>query len=197
MGIINQVRKLPRNMIGIIALIVCTFAIAAVIFLNPAEKPPEVVTACNLERIVELNHLNMYETVYNGVAEVLSGDEGKERTVCYVSYEATVKAGFDFSSLAAEYDFDNKIVTVILPPVELGEPNVDTESLEFIFVKDRYNDENMYVPALTACEKDVEGEIKTNSMILKFAKENAEKMIHAMFDPILAQLEEPYTLIVK
>ena len=58
-----------------------------------------ITTESSLERIINLSKLSTFEAIYNGVAEVHDANDPGSIDY-YVSYEAKVKAGFDFEKIS-------------------------------------------------------------------------------------------------
>ena len=108
--------RLPAWLLAGIAAV----AVAAAVFvLHPGErqeKPPEVITVSTLQEIVNVSELSTYTAVYNGIAQVMNGED-PEKTDYYVSYEAKVYAGIDFEDIGIAVDDEAKAISVEIPEV--------------------------------------------------------------------------------
>lgn len=86
--------------------------------------------------MVDVSDMSTFEAIYNGIAEV-ENEADPTQTDYYVSYEAKVKAGFDFENLNMQVDHDRKVITVKIPEIKITDVNVDIGSLDYIFENKR------------------------------------------------------------
>ena len=78
-----------------------------------------------IEDIIAISELQTLEYRYNAICKMnnASGDP-----VYYVAYEATVQLGIDINDITIDYgDEDNKVITIVLPEVQILSTNVDAE----------------------------------------------------------------------
>ena len=124
-------------------------------------------------------------------------DKGKVKY--YVSYNGTVQIGIDFEKIAKSVSVDNtnKIVTLTLPQPSVQSSIVNVDTLEYIFVKEKYNKPGLTDEALKVCQQDLSNEIQNNKEIFDIAKENAKSAITQLLDPWLKQLGDEYELVIK
>ena len=193
----EKVEGVKNKKVLFISLAALAIAIAIFgLFVLPqlTKKPgPQVVdTVSTLEKIVKSSSLSTYEVVYNGVA-VVKNPEKPEKDDYYVSYLATVKAGFDFKEIEISKDDEKHIIVVSLPPIEL-EPKVKIEDLDYIIVNNKVKTETISVDAYKVCKQDVEEEIKDKEAIYTYAKKNGESLIKGLLQPFVDQLEDKYTI---
>ena len=167
----------------------------AVSLLTEDDPQPEIVTRSALEQIIDTSELSTLTAVYNGIAEVMN-EKKPDKTDYFVSYDATVNAGIDFDSIMFNVDNATKTVTMIVPPVMITDVTVDFASLDFIFMNDKANSDTVTEQAYRACEEDVLRESEQNSTIRSLAEENAHKVLTALVEPILTQMDEEYTLVI-
>jgi len=160
------------------------------------EKEREVISVASLERIVNISSLSTFEAAYNGIAEI-KDDKNAEKVKYYVAYKANIKAGIEFDKIEFSIDNSDNTINARIPDVSLTEINVDIGSLEFMFVKDKYNSSTVTEEAYRACEADVEQESNQNNTIFELARLNAINAVTALLKPIIAQLDEPYTIVVE
>ena len=185
--------KVPVWLLIIIALLVV--ALIVVIPMVKREKTSaEVITISTLERIVNVSELSTYTAVYNGVAEV-PDSKNPEEVDYYVSYEAKVYAGIDFTQTDISKNEETKEIIVTLPQVHITKVDVDITSLDFIFYDDKTNTSTVIEEAYKACEEDAfqDGE---QQAICDLAKENAKNTVVALVEPFVESMGEEYTLNV-
>lgn len=175
-------------------LLVTAVGIGVRHILVPASpKPPEVITVPTLEKIINLSDLSTSTSVYNGIAEVCD-PEDPEKVDYYVSYEAKVKAGIDFSAITIDVDQENKQVIISLPEVRLTDVIVDIASMDYIFFDDSANTSTVSEQAYKACEADVQAESQNQDQILELARQNAENAVLALVDPFVKQADAEYNV---
>lgn len=156
----------------------------------------QVVTVSTLEKIVNVSELNTFTAVYNGVTAVENAKK-PEKIDYYVSYNAHVKAGLEFSRIQFGVDEKDKIITVKMPAIQINETSVDMESLDFIFNNDKANKSAVTQEAYKACVADVKEEVAQEHVILELAQENAEKVITALITPIVKAYDADYEIAVE
>ena len=180
-------RRPPRGIaFAIIAVIVLLIIIVAVVtdgfgLLRHDDYVVDVNTV--IKDILEVSELATYTAVYNGIATVADEDDPDEIEY-YVSYEATVDAGIDFSAIVPDVDEENKIIYLSLPEVNVYDPVVDISSLDFIFVERKSNESSVTSEAYSACEADAQRECSNLEAIRELAGENAENVVLALTEPI-------------
>lgn len=193
-------RLAVKLFITLCAVFLVVFAAWKLSNLKPREiKPepePEIVTVATLKKLINVSELATFKAVYNGVAKVYSKTDPSEIDY-YVSYEATVDAGMDFEDVSIRVDNEAKEVLVIMPEVHISDINVDIASLDYIFVNDKANTPSVSSDAFKACEQDVRDESGVQPEIIDLAKQNAENSLTALIKPIIEQLDDEYTLVVK
>lgn len=192
-------RKLTPLLLAAAALALVVLAVAALgiggkIFGGAG---PTVMTTSTLEKIINVSSLSTYTAVYNGVAEVRNEDEPEEIDY-YVSYEARIKAGFDFSEVGVRRDDENSTIYLDLPEVTITEVNVDISSLDFIFVNKKADTSTVTSKAYAACEEDAERESEAQSAIRELAEQNAQNVMIALVEPLLGQTDlQQYKVVVE
>lgn len=155
------------------------------------EAEPEVITEEVLKRIINVSDLSTFEAVYNGVAEVMNA-ENPEEIDYYVSYDAKVKAGFDFEKLGIDLDNDNKKIVVHIPEIGITEVDVDIASLDYMFMNDEANTSTVSEQAYKKCIEDATEESESEKEIYELAEQNAKNLMQALLDPFVGQLDEEY-----
>ena len=188
--------KLPLKTVGIIISIIAVIAAVVVLFVLPQLKKPgeqKVDTVSTLEQVVKTSSLSTYETVYNGVS-VINNEEKPDKIDCYVSYVASVKAGLDFTKIKFIKDDANHQIIVNMPGIELLNPNVKIEDMDFIFVNKKVNQDGISAKAYRVCIEDAKEEASKQEAIMTYAKQNAENLINGLISPFVNQMEENYTI---
>lgn len=152
---------------------------------------PQIVTESQLKEIINVSELSTFTAVYNGVAQVMN----KEKTDYYVSYEARVDVGIDFSKIGIVMDDEKKIIRLTIPEVNITDVVVDIASLDYIFLNDKANTVSVSQEAYKACEEDVKNESAEQEEIFELAKQNAENIVTALVRPVVEPLG--YTIEIE
>lgn len=194
----TQKRKGMRFWILLIVVAVAAFAVIAFKMSMQKEEmhaEPEIITVSTLEEIIKISDLSTYTAVYNGIATVYNAEETEEID-CYISYNATVKAGMDLNEVAISVDNENKIISVTLPEITIREVAVDESSMEYIYLNKKANVGTEFGNMLKACKEDVTKECNAQQEIFDLAKQNAVNMVQALLKPIVEQLDQAYELTI-
>ena len=182
-----------------IVMIVGAAAVLAVVIgkILLTNKEPEltIVSETSLKEILDIDELATLEYFYNSVAQVT--EEDSEKVKYHVSYEGTVRFGIQFEDIRIEVDEINKQIQITLPEVNLIDCNIDPETLDFIFEKDKYETENVIIEAETVCKTDLKIKAFQDEDLKKLAKESAIDVINALICPWIEQVAEEYTVVVK
>lgn len=194
-GIKSKIKKTIRRIKRIFVLtvtIIAAFAIWDFFFRDRAvEENVTIVTASQLEKVLQISELSTYKVTYNGVAAV---SDDKDKLLYYVAYEADVSIGIEMEQIrvevADETDGADKKIVVTLPEVEIVNVDVDPGSLDYIFEKKSANTEDVSVTAIPACRADARDECLSNEMLFELAKENAVNTINALMKPLMEQYRE-------
>ena len=178
----------------IILVIITALMIKIKIFNKKSE--PTIISKATLEKVINVSDLSTFEAIYNGVA-VVENEEKPENIDYYVSYEAKVKAGIDFSLVEVEVNEAEKIITVTLPEVKITDVDVDIASLDYIFMNNKANTETVSAQAYKKCIKDVTKESNSTDEIYESARQNARNIVEALISPFVEQLDSEYKLEIK
>ena len=193
---LKSIKKMKRAtrllLIGVVVGIVLTLVL--VNLGQKKEKEAVAKTISTLEKNVQVSELSTYTSIYNGIATV-TDPEKPEKVKYYVSYEARIDAGLDFSAIKMEGDLKNARIVVTLPDIRLQEPAVDVSSLDYLFMDDKANQSAVTADALKACVADVEVESKEEKAILEMAEQNAKNVLRALMEPMLEQDLPDYQLV--
>lgn len=185
--------KGPAIIAGVLlAVVIVLFALFQV--GGTKDHEAEVTVVSTLERIINVSDLSTFTAVYNGIAEV-PNERHPDKVDYYVSYEARVEAGIDFS--AVEISMENGVITVDIPNVKINDIIVDISSLDFIFFNNKANQSTVTQQAFKACEEDARTESESQEAILELAQQNASNIVTALVKPMIDQLGEGYSLVVE
>ena len=187
---------LEKSKVGVVAvLLVMAIAFVVLIFYMRGSSvvEPEVISESSLQDVINVSELSTFTAVYNGIAEV-KNEKNEKQTDYYVSYEAKVKAGIDFSKVSIECDDKNKSIKITVPDVYITDISVDIASLDYIFLNEKANRTAVSEQALKACEQDVEEESQQQQAIIDLAQENARNVLKALVLPFVEQNSPDYAI---
>lgn len=200
-GIKKPKKKLSRKNLLILIVVLAIVTVVIVLYVKKAtlSKPePEIISTSELYKIVDVNKLYTYQCVYNDVCTVKEKDH-PEKDAYYVAYTATIQAGIDVKKIkidTEEPDDQHVSVIVTIPKITLGEPEVDVDSLDYMFVDKSAETGTVFQEAYNACIADVKEKSEEEQTIYNMAAENAKNAIQALVQPFLdAQKgDKEYTL---
>lgn len=181
--------------VALVAAIVVAVTVVVPQISKKEESVPEIVTESSLEKIINVSELSTCTAVYNGIAKVDNPDKPDEVNY-YVSYDAKVKAGFDFDKVNVEIndvpgnEGKNKNVSIVVPKVHITSINVDISSLDFMFINSSANTSSVTEEAYKACNDDAKNEAESQQAIYDLAKQNAQSVVTALVKPLLEQLND-------
>lgn len=181
-------------LVGIIGLLALVAVVAFFQIGGGKEREAEITVVSTLERIINVSDLSTFTAVYNGIAEV-KDEKDPDKVDYYVSYEARVEAGIDFSNV--NISLKDGVITVDIPDVKINDIIVDISSLDFLFFDNSANKLTVSEQAFKACEEDARSESESQEAILELAQQNAENVVKALVKPIIDQLGEGYDLVVE
>jgi len=193
--VMDFIKSCNRNVKILGIVIIAVAVIISVIMLTNKEAELTVVSEASLREVLEIDELATLEYFYNSVTQVLKEDSDKVKY--YVAYKGNIRYGINFEQMDIKIDEKNKQINVILPEVNLIDCNVDIETLDFIFEKDKYETETVIMEAKDVCEADLKEKASKNTDLKKMAKENAVDTITALLCPWIEQLAEEYEIVVK
>lgn len=194
----SKVKIPPKRIVGAaLLLVVLLCGIAGGVRLATHDDPgAEVITVSTLSKIINISELSTYRTVYNGVAKAMD-EKSPDKVDYYVSYQATVEAGIDFSQTQITVDDEAKTVVITLPTVTVTDTAVDPTTLDYIFVDKKAETATVSEQALKLCEANVLQEVSGQTAILTLAHQNARNAVEALTKPLVSQSNPDYTLTVQ
>jgi len=179
--------------LGIIAVI-CVIVLIAIIVPNKGGQMTTISEA-SLEKVIEINELATVDYTYNAIATAYA--ENNETIKYNVAYEGVVNAGIDFKKIDIQLNEEEKVIKITLPPVEIQDIRVDSGTLDYIFIKDKYETETISEEALRICKADLEKRVSEEDLLKTAAKENAVESIKALFAPWIEVMDADYTVEIN
>ena len=190
------IKKKRTLLIGSVLFLLLA-AISLLFIVSAQDKSePEIITASTLEKIIKIKEFYTATAVYNGIAEV-KNEKNEKKTDYYIAYEADVKAGVRLDEVSFSIDRNNKEIIVTVPEIEILEIDLDENSLEFMFVKEKADEISELGNAIKACNDDIETEVQQTPEIFELARKSAVRKLIALFKPFIEQLDAEYVLIVE
>ena len=189
--------KLSKKLFVIIAAVaIVILGVSIFLFAAPSsDEETTIITESTLKEVLEISELSTVEYTYNAVAS--KQVEGKDETAYHVAYEGKVKAGIDFESINIAIDEGKKLVTITLPEIEIHQVEVAIESLDFIFVKAKYEHENVALEAYNLCAIDLKERVEKEELLKITARENAISSVEALFKPWIESVDDEYEVTVE
>ena len=149
-----------------------------------------IITKSTLTDVIKTSQISTYQMTYNGVAKKVK--KGEKKAAYLVNYEANIKAGVDMRKIEIMSIEDNKI-SIKLPAIEIEEPNVDMQKLDYIFYDKSEDKEGVTNEAYKLAVNDAKTETKNNKAIKKLAEDNLKRLLKALIDPLIEENGNKYT----
>lgn len=163
--------------IGVIAIgLACLMRFG---LLNKAGKA-SIKTSSLLTDAIDISELSTAEFRYRGIADIYS-DEERTRVHCRVCYNAIVKAGIDMEKVQFDVDAEKKVVTAILPDIDLKVTIIDEQSMALLPSGVDVGIDSM----LKYSKEDAETEARESTELINTAQENLKATIEGLLFPIL------------
>lgn len=196
--VLNIIKGLSKKAKIITAIvIVFILGISAFIMISQnKEGQLTTISKSSLQKIIEINELSTVDYTYNATATKYVEDNAEE-VKYYVAYEGTVTAGIDFHEIGIDVNEDEKIVTITIPEVEIHGVRVDMGTMEYIFVKDKFETETISQEAYKLCKDDLKKRIEKEELLYNTAKENAISSVEALFKPWIETIDKEYKVEIK
>lgn len=180
--------------VALIALVILGIYLKITVFTNK-EGTVTTISTASLKNVIAISELSTLDYTYNAIAKVYEEDGSQIKY--YVSYEGKAIAGIDFDKIRFVVKEETKTVSIILPEVEIQDAMVDMGTLDYIFIKEKYNTETVSQEAYKASKADLEKRLTEETELYKMAKENAISAIKALYEPWIAQIDAEYTVEVR
>lgn len=157
-----------------------------------SEGTVAVEAAPQLEEIVKINQLHSLSYNYDSIKRVRGGSD--REVVYYVAYEATVNLGVDFEQIEFVFDETEKNITIVLPELSVQSANINSETLDFIFYDNSYDNPQTVVDAYSICEEDLYENIGDEEELFEIARTNTENEIKALISPFIDEFYPEYSV---
>lgn len=187
----NGLSKLVKTILCIAIFLVIAVIVVGVLGLGKGNGL-STVSESSLREVLEISELSTAEYPYNGIATKYS-DDG-EKVLYHVAYEGKVTAGIDFTKVLLNIDQDGHRILITLPEVEVNKETVDVTTMDFIFLKDKYETETISKEAYDLCMEDLEKTAAEQKNLLIFAEDSAKSCIEALLEPFLASMGSDYVI---
>lgn len=179
-----------------LALIVIIGVCASVLITQNKEGQLTTISESSLQKIIEINELSTVDYTYNAIATRYVKDNAEE-VEYYVAYEGAVTAGIDFHEIGIDVNEEEKIVTITIPEVEIHDVRVDMGTMDYIFVKDKFETETISQEAYKLCKADLKKRIEKEELLYNTARENAISSVEALFKPWIETIDKEYKVEIK
>ena len=188
----------PKKFLAVPVILLLIIGIVSFLPRDPRtpNRKPKTISESTLQKVLNISDLSTLEFRYGSIAQAV---DAKGKTKYYVTYDGTIQVGVDFSAIAKSIsiDRDAKTITVTIPEPKVLSTNVNVDTLDYLFVKDKYNTTGLTNEALKLCKQDLANELKNNTDIFDIAKENTSNVISQLLEPWLKQADGEYTIVVK
>ena len=155
--------------------------------INPQ---PQITSAFLQSKLVDASDLTTAELSYNGIIHYDNGGIPWITQKKYsMLYSATVEAGIDLSGVEIEVTDDT--VKVKLPEVQVSEPDVDVDSVEFYddsFAILNWESKEDAIDAIKEAKKDCKEKADLDGLEAK-AYENAKKLVEELLKDLIGDRE--------
>lgn len=155
--------------------------------INPQ---PQITSAFLQSKLVDASDLTTAELSYNGIIHYDNGGIPWITQKKYsMLYSATVEAGIDLSGVEIEVTDDT--VKVKLPEVQVSEPDVDVDSVEFYddsFALLNWESKEDAIDAIKEAKKDCKEKADLDGLEAK-AYENAKKLVEELLKDLIGDRE--------
>lgn len=195
-GINIEKTKNKLYLIIIVVIILLMLISVGVYFLFAKNKEGNVtiISKSELVSIAKKNNLNTAKYMYSGVA---TKKNKKGDAVYYVNYTGIVVAGTDLDKIEINQDDKNKKVIVKIPSVTITENKVENNSLDIIFLDDKYDTEDVHADAYALSKKDLATKSNENETFIEKAQNKADSIIKALIQPLIDADGRDYELVIE
>lgn len=170
-------RKVKLAIAGACAVIIIVAIVIGVPVIQSKLNKTTYLTASQLTEIVNASKLSTAEYRYNGIADKCN-DKGEAEY--HVYYESTISASYDMSAITFDIDEEAKTITPHLPEPEIGDPSIDTTTLDYLPENPKANLKDV----ISICKADVLAEVASAGGILYTANQNMRRTMDALLVPV-------------
>lgn len=191
-------KRVSKKLMAIVAAVAIVSLGVGIFFVAApnSDGKTTIITESTLKEVLEISELSTVEYTYNAITTKLKSDNEDEAEY-YVAYEGTVTAGINFESIIIHIDEPNKNITITLPEVNIQRVKVEIDSLDFIFVHDKYETSTVVQDAYDLCVMDLKKRAEKEETFKLMAKENAVSAVQALFKPWIMTVDSEYEVVVQ
>ena len=190
--IVSWFGKFKKKTIIVIAICLACLIVGGLIIMNlPGKVTTETFSA--LKEVIDVKEISTVEYTYTSIVTVKNEKEDKY----HVSYNGVVKAGFDGGEIVIEEDVEQKKILITIPPIKVLSAVVDDKSLDYIFMKEKYNTETTFQEAFKECTNDLINKANSNYEVMELAKKNATVFIETFIKALGDRIPSTYTIEYK
>lgn len=196
---VTEKNQIPHLRLRTIIIIVLSSAlVSGAVYLSRITRKNggelTTISKSSLQKIVEIQELSTVEYIYNATATKYDKNKAP---MYHVAYEGTVTAGIDFNKIGIDITDDEKKIEITIPEIEIFDTKVDMGTLEYIFIKDKYETETVSQEAYKLCKEDLKSRVDKENTLYDTARENAKSSAEALFKPWIDTIDSGYTLEIK
>ena len=172
-------KGLARKLVLCFGTIVIVLACVIRFTIVNNQSTGTITASSLLTETLGIAELSTAEFKYRGIAEIYE-DDARTQIKCRVCYNAVVKAGIDTNKIQLDVDQDSKIISVILPEIDINVTIVDEQSMALL-----PSGSDVGIDILLRCSReDAENEAKQSEELLSTARENLQATIEGILYPI-------------
>lgn len=162
---------------AVVAALVAVVIAVVIPVVQAKDNKTTYITSSELTGIVNVSKLSTAEYRYNSIAAKYNDNGDVEY---HVYYESTISATYDMSAIDFVIDDDEKTIKPILPNPVIGDPAIDSTSLDYLPKAPNANLRDV----ITICKEDALAEIEQAGGILYTARQNMKRTIEALLAPL-------------
>ena len=151
------------------------------------EGEVRTITESELEEVLLQSNLYLIDYPHNGYVDVR---DSKGKIKYYVAYKGSVKAGIDASKIEYSIDEASSVINIKLPEITIDEPVVDAGSMDYIFINQKANTEDVAQEAYKYAIADLKSQIANDDQLIEVAKESAKTTEKALMEPWINQYSD-------
>ncbi len=208
-SIIKKLKKRLPLIAVILILVIVAITLTVKFMTKNDEESISIVTKSSLQQVLEISKLSTIEYTYNAVA---AKHDEKGKVIYHVAYEGKVNIGIDLMDVTFEIIDETKTsnnnsassssaplkkVIITVPDVNVTDIHIDEGTLEYIFMKDKYETETVFADALKLCNSDLESRVKNEKVLFDTAQKNAISAIEGLFRPWIETADPEFLLEVR
>lgn len=171
-----------RRLVPLVVILICITIIAAMLIQTRKNQVESRNIAFGLKDMGELvTQAGYFTNVQSSTStRQLFGMDIPFTTSKYIySYDGVVKAGLDFSKIEVRVDDANRVVTVLLPEIEILDVNIDNNSLK-IYDESQSIFTPLHIADVNEAQIELKEQVRQTAIdngILEEAEKNARTII--------------------